>query len=392
LYCYRPLPGAFIATRRELLSALPEYAGTVRVLEGLGGLDAYLEARGEARPPEGAAEQAEAALLQFLEQVFAERSDFSFDLDRFTHAYEELERVAMEGHTETIVVAPLLGVALEPDSDEVPLGDGLSLTRGETFAGAPEEAVWGMSGTESAREPRVLAVQRYDHGHHQGSPAALARTRFRWVLSALRLFERGGYALGPLAYVRSDQGTWRPLVLGGAGRPRLLTLIPAAQEDELRAFYNLVTRRTPGGGELAWALSRFEMGLERLAPFEALSDYLLALRALLERVRSGTWPELDPDTSNAAAAELGNARSVLARTGQPPEHRRQLAERAAQAISLEHEVIHGAAPSQPGAARLIEEIADHLRGLLRDVICGHLDPDLCALADGLLEEAVTVGA
>jgi hypothetical protein len=43
-----------------------------------------------------------------------------------------------------------------------------------------------------------------------------------------------------------------------------------------------VARRSPKGGELAWALSRFEMGCERLAPFEALTDYLLALRALLE--------------------------------------------------------------------------------------------------------------
>ena len=59
-------------------------------------------------------------------------------------------------------------------------------------------------------------------------------------------------------------------------------LIRADQEDELRAFSNLLARRSPAGGELAWALARFELGCERIAPFEALTDYLLALRALLE--------------------------------------------------------------------------------------------------------------
>jgi hypothetical protein len=33
-------------------------------------------------------------------------------------------------------------------------------------------------------------------------------------------------------------------------------------------------------------------------------------------------------------------------------------------------------------------MADHLRALLRDVICGHLDPDLVTLADQLLLEPV----
>jgi hypothetical protein len=32
-------------------------------------------------------------------------------------------------------------------------------------------------------------------------------------------------------------------------------------------------------------------------------------------------------------------------------------------------------------------VGDHLRALLRDVICGHLSPDLVGLADELLLEA-----
>ena len=61
-----------------------------------------------------------------------------------------------------------------------------------------------------------------------------------------------------------------------------MLVVTAEQEDELRAFCKLVSRRAPHGNELAWALRRFELGCERADPYEALSDHLLALRALLE--------------------------------------------------------------------------------------------------------------
>ena len=38
---------------------------------------------------------------------------------------------------------------------------------------------------------------------------------------------------------------------------------------------------------------------------------------------------------------------------------------------------------------LVEELSEHLRALLRDVLCGHLDTDLRAVADELLAEAAT---
>jgi hypothetical protein len=206
------------------------------------------------------------------------------------------------------------------------------------------------------------------------SPLATARARFRRALTALRLFERGGYALGPLAWVRVDGGAWRPFALGSTGRPRGVTLIPAEEEDELRAFCSLVSRRTPSGGEVAWALARFEMGRERFAPFEALTDYLLALRALLE-------PE------GPASGRLAQRLAVLCAR---PADRGGLAERTAHAISLERAVITGLAPAQDGAAALVDELSEHLRALLRDVLCGHLDSDLREVADHLLAEAAAV--
>ena len=277
LYCYRPLTGAFIRDRLGMLSALPTYAPALRMLSALEGTDAYLRQRGESRVPAEPRECADAALRAFLSAVYAERSDFEFDEERFDQAYDELERSLYEGRAMTTVVAPLLGIGLEGDTTEVALGDGLALVRGDTLDDAPPDAVWG-----DGEDPHVLIVLTVAQDRAAPAPLSAARVRFRRTLTALRLFERGGFALGPVAWSRIDAGTWRSAPLGGSGRPRLIARIPVEQEDELRAFCNLVARRTPNGGEIAWALARFEMGCERLAPFEALTDYLLALRALLE--------------------------------------------------------------------------------------------------------------
>ncbi len=114
------------------------------------------------------------------------------------------------------------------------------------------------------------------------------------------------------------------------------------------------------------------MGCERLAPFEALTDYLLALRALLE-------PE--GPSSGRLAQRLA---VICARESE----RAALAERTAHAISLERAVIAGLAPAEPGADALVYELAEHLRALLRDALCGHLDADLCAVADELIAQSV----
>ena len=50
-------------------------------------------------------------------------------------------------------------------------------------------------------------------------------------------------------------------------------------------------------------------------------------------------------------------------------------------------MIAGLAPAEPGVDALVDELAEHLRALLRDVICGHLDADLRSVADELLAEA-----
>jgi hypothetical protein len=56
-------------------------------------------------------------------------------------------------------------------------------------------------------------------------------------------------------------------------------------------------------------------------------------------------------------------------------------------VALERAIVTGLAPPDSGGAAVIAEVTRHLRALLRDVICGHLEPDLVALADELLAEA-----
>jgi len=366
LYCYRPLTGEFIRERLGMLAALPTYAAAARALAALDGVDAYLRQRGEARIPGEARERADAALRALLSCVFAERSEFGFDPVKFEKAYGELERALYEGRCVATVIAPLLGIALESSTKELALGDGLSLMRGDAVPDAPAEAVWG-----NGDEPNVLAVLTVAHDRTARSPVSAARGRFRRVLTALRLFERGGYALGPIGWTRTDTGAWRTVALGSSGRPRFITFISAEHEDELRAFCNLIARRAPTSGEVAWALARFEMGCERLAPFESLTDYLLALRAMLEPEGPGS----------------GRLAQRLAAICAKPEERTHLAERTAQAISLERAVIAGLAPAEPGVDGLVDELAERLRALLRDVICGLLDADLRVVADELLAEA-----
>ena len=196
----------------------------------------------------------------------------------------------------------------------------------------------------------------------------LGREVLNDLLRALRLFGDGRVTFGALAWARVGDGGWSPLALGAGGRPHGMLVVGLEQEDELRAFCNLVSRRAPQGNELAWALRRFELGCERASSDEALTDHLLALRALLE-------PE------GPSSGLLAGRLAALCAT---PEQRAELTERIAQTIALERAVIAGVPPKRSAAEGLEQTLADHLRALLRDVICGHLSLDLAAIADELL--------
>jgi hypothetical protein len=358
LYCYRPLVGEFVRTRGGALERLPSHALAVAALaDHADRLSRYLTAVGE-RPSGGPS----GTLQAFLGRVFGEATDFALEEPRFGRAYAQLEEAIFAGRTDATVVVPVLG--LDIASPEVVLGEGLSLQRADGLPGAPPDA---------GRDADVLAVFRAVVGEGAPDPFVQAGRRFRRLLTALRLYDDGGIALGPVAWTRVDDGPWRAGVLGtgaGAAAYEGLVLLEPEEEDELRAFCNLIARRTPRAGELAWALGRFELACERPTHAEALTDVMLALRALLE-------PE---------GVESGLLPGRLAALCATPDHRTALAARTAHALSLERAVVAGTAPRSDQVDALIDELTDHLRALLRDVLCGHLDSDLRTLADRLLAE------
>jgi hypothetical protein len=366
LYCYRPLTGVFIEERIGLFDRLESFAPAVHALARLGGLDDYLQACGEPGHPAAPRARAEFALRVFLGRVFAESTDFELTPERLERAYAELERLVYEGRTDTVVVAPLFGLALQ--SREMALAEGLALVHGDAFdEDVPAEAL------RAPGSPRahLLAVLRWEEAAGDVTPIAHARVGLRRLLSALRLYDGGAVGLGALAWTRTGSAPWQAFALGAppsrGGEPIVVT---PEQEDELRAFCALVARRTPRGGELAWALRRYEMACERPIPGEALTDILLALRALLE-------PE------GAASGLLAHRLAALCAL---PADRSALVERVAHTAALERSLIGGLA-IDPALDALVAELTGHLRAVLRDVLCGHLDSGVRAVADAILAEA-----
>jgi hypothetical protein len=358
LYCYRPLTGRFIAERIGALARLPSYPAAAHGMGALPDLPAYLGKRGRRVPKGDARGHADAALQAFLAAVWADVSDFVFDGDRFEAAYAELEDSAYAGCSLSVVLAPVEGLVLE--ADEVALGEGLALVRAETLSDVPAGLADDLHAT--------VAVLALEDAH----ALETAGRRLRRLQTALRLWDDAEPALGPTAWARTDGSAWLAVSLAtGVRRPAGDCLLAAEEEDPLRAFCALVARRTPRAGELAWALRRFELGCERGSAVEALTDWLLAARALLA------------DTDSAGHDGVAERLAAIC-----AEHdaRARLEQRVREAISLERAAMAGFVRPTPEVETLVSELGGCLRAVLRDVLCGHLDPALRRLADGLREE------
>ncbi|MEA2281924.1 MAG: hypothetical protein QOK21_2531 [Solirubrobacteraceae bacterium] len=363
LYCYKPLTGRFIAERIGVLGRLPSYPAAAQGLAALPDLASYLVARGQRVPGPDARSQADATLQTFLTAMWAEATDFTWDAPRFAAAYGELEAAAYGDCSLSVVLARVEGLVIE--SDEVALGDGLSLVRAVTLQEVPGD----LLGDDHA----TVAVLALESAEEDGRALEGAGRRLRRLQSALRLWDDAEPSLGPTAWARTDGGPWMAVPLAtGLRRAQGDCLLAAEEEDPLRAFCSLVARRTPRAGELAWALRRFELGCERASALEALSDWLLAAKALLAQ----------PDA-------VGYERMVerLAAICATPDEREALDRRLWAAVALERAAISGRVRSQPEVDALIADFGGCVRAVLRDVLCGHLDPDLRRVADELLAES-----
>jgi hypothetical protein len=364
LYRYTPLTSKFIDERWDRLRALSSCDPAARALGN--GAALYLRLQGVPGV------DAEPALRELLDRLYDDASSFEFPEERFEKVYGDVERTLYQDSVAATVIGSLPGLELE--HGRVDLGDGLSLIGGEAID-APPEAVWSDP-RERSGEPNVLVVLERDIRTDMPLPVTEARIRFRRLLMAFRLFKEGAVALGPLAWSRADQGAWQPMLVGSAGHlrgePWLLT---ATEEPELRELIELL-ERARAGGAVAWALARFEMGCERPLDTEALSDYLLALRALLD------------GSDDTGRASLGLRLAALCAE---EADRRALQRRVELAFALERFVIGGGngdaymdTIGSESPRELVLEVEDSLRALLRDVLCGFLGPDLKSAADDIL--------
>ncbi len=148
--------------------------------------------------------------------------------------------------------------------------------------------------------------------------------------------------------------------------------------DELTDLSKRIAERRARTPAFAWALARFDLGAERPNQVEALSDYLLALRALLE----GGGPAKAGLVARAAALVAGAAEREVERA------------RVERAIALERNLMAGerVAPGSGSPLEAIAETEELLRTLLRGMATGELGSDLRMTADEiLLADGLSVG-
>lgn len=379
LYRYRALTASFIRARWAEARRLESYRAALQAVTT--GAGVYLRHRGLL------GSDPEDALRDLVERVFDDVAGFELPEDRLERLCGEVDAKLRHEVVHAAVIAPLHGVRIA--SARVQLRPDLALVRRAALGSAPT----ALEGTARARELTAEAEEQAESVEpspldvfclHESElpadsplPVDEARSMFRRLLTALRLSGAGGTAIGALAWGRADDGAWHPVALGlsARSRPDSWELRPA-DESELRELLELlaVSRH---GATLGWALERFEMGCERELETEALSDYLLALRALLA----------DPEP--AAGSALARRLPVLC----APEPERSAARaRLELALELERRLIVGGEGDEvtlplESPRALVREVERHLRALLRDVLCGYLDQDLRRIADDMLAAA-----
>jgi hypothetical protein len=338
--------------------------------------------------PNDARKRGELAGIVFLCRLWHGTTDFTLDDQRLAAAMEELLCLGEASQGEIEIAVPLRGFQM--DAERVELG-GATVVRADVVD-VPAEARGGEGMGTAGWEPTFLAVARLSEAEgDEGSDLGLrAVAIFKRVVTTLQLFKAGGIALGPHAWIRSGGDRWRRIATG-AGKPRPggyriadteladLAGFGRALAQDHTPFTRLEGEPAGFAEVLARALSRFRAGLDRPVTLEALNDYLLALRFLLE----GGGP-----------ASLGMPMRVAALCAEP-DRRSEVKATVENALALERELWSGeptTGSERRPPAEIVAEVEDLLRAILGDAACGHLGTDLRATADEiLLGEGLQVG-
>jgi hypothetical protein len=359
-HSYVPLTGRYVRERESELPTLPAFE-PAREAVAMAGVDAaYLEQRGEQVPAQPE-ERAARMLNVFLASLWDGCTEFALDRERLEGALAALDAEVGDVDEAEIVLAPIAGLKMPLARLRLP--HGMQIVRADSFE-APIEAMRSEGMGRAAWEPQFLAIAEQDEG---GDSAAAALRQLGELISVMRLFKRGGVGLGPHAFAPTGEGRWRRLATG-APAPRAGGYeLSEAEAAELVALAEALEARPDPSGPLAWAVRRFELGCERPAALEGLSDHLLALRAVLDG--QGPVGASLPMRAAALIAD-GSTDRLVAR------------ERVEAALQLERAEMSGAEPA--GAAQLATWVEDSVRRILRQAALGEIGTDLNQAADETL--------
>lgn len=387
---YVPQTSQFIRECLSQLSELDSFGMACSAMESQGLTGPYLEEMGVPVPGD-ARRRGEIAGIVFLCRLWQGSSDFTLDDLKLNAAIEELVDMGEASLGEVEIVVPLRGFQM--DTERLELANA-SIVRSDTVD-VPAEArgAEGMGG--AGWEPTFLAVTTVDglETSDDGSDVGVrAVEAFKRIVTTLRLFKAGGVALGPHAWVKAGGDRWRRVATGaGKVRPGGYRLADSELGDLAAFSRGLGVQTTPFSraasdiavrgfpATLMRAISRFEAGLERSVTLEALNDYLLTLRFMLE----GGGP-----------AGLSMSMRVGALCAEP-DGRTEVKATIDRAAALERELWSGEPamgfdkhkPSDVSA-----EVEDLTRAILRDAALGHLGSELRITADEiLLGEGLSIG-
>jgi hypothetical protein len=340
MYSYAPLTGEFIE----------------RNLAEVRRLEAFIEVREIA---------GEDAAIGFMVGLWDGRTEFEIAGDRLQGAIQgvlsSISSEEGEGTPAGEIIVPLVGFHMP--KDELTL-DGVQIVRADSITDLPLDAT-EATGSGPGRKSGFIA--RVSCGVAAVAPAAAVADDLRRALRTLRLFRPGAVGLAAHGWARRAGG-WERFGTG-AGRARQGGYrLTGGEAAELEQFAKTLTERGARLPALSWAASRFELGAERASLIEALSDYLLALRGLLE----GGGP-----ANTALSARV----AALACRPTEREEGRLCVERA---LALERKLMSGARyrpTAEASPLEVIAELEELLRRLLKGLATGQLRGDLRAAAD-----------
>ena len=359
-HSYVPLTGRYVRERESELRALPAFEPARDSVAMSGVAAPYLEQRGEIVPADPA-ERAARLLTLFLASLWDGCAEFALDRERLEGALAVLDAEVGDVDEAEIVVVPIVGLQMPLTRLQLP--HGVQIVRADSFE-APIEAMRSEGMGRAAWEPQFLAIAEQGEG---ADSAAEALHQLADLISIMRLFKGGGVGLGPHAFAPTGEGRWRRIATGApAPRPDGYRL-DEGEAAELVGLAETLEARPDPSGPLAWAVRRFELGCERPAALEGLSDHLLALRAVL-------------DGQGPVGASLPMRAAALIADGSTD--RLEARERVEAALELERGQMAGAALGD--AAELAAWAEQSVRRILRQAALGELGADLNEAADETL--------